>query len=549
MHKLQIRTASGSSLCPTGTITCDFKLGKQTFSFKFIICRGLNRPCILGLDFLRKYKIGIGWSPTEKFQLDLHQQVLVKSVKVYMSGPMLQTRQCITIPSRSLMVLNAKATIDRHVEGGLHKVVPNFLLSDEYPELVLIPTVHNVEITKIECIPYILLNLSEEAIFLRKGEILRHLEKEDITIEEITTETMLQSKDMESEKLNCGDSLKKAFIASPVSGDTCKKVRLQDVEALSHHKMTIEKVTAEAMSQCKDMESEKLNCGDDLKKTFIASPVNVDTCEKVKQQDVETLSYQNISVEEITTETMLQSEGMEIKKPHCDILSKKEFIASPAEVDACKKVKLQKAKVLNINENEYKETILQSEGMENEKPHCDISSEKKFITSPADVDTHRRVKLQDAEVLDKYKIEFEKLCEEYDDIFSKDSLDIGKIPLITMEIETGDSPPVCQRPYNLPLKHIDWVQKELNMLEKAGVITRSVSPWASPIVIVPKRMALGELPKKRLCVDYRVINSLLPKVNKAHSKVKGVLTLVPLPKIDEIYARLKGSKVYSGFNA
>ena len=149
-----------------------------------------------------------------KFQLDLHQQVLVESVKVYMSGPTLQTRQCIIIPSRSLMVLNAKATIDRHMEGGLHKVVPNFLLSDEYPELVLIPTVHNVEITKLECIPYVLLNLSEEAIFLKKGEILGHLEKEDITIEEITTETMLQCKDMKSEKLNCGDTLEEAFIAS-----------------------------------------------------------------------------------------------------------------------------------------------------------------------------------------------------------------------------------------------------------------------------------------------------------------------------------------------
>ena len=496
VHKLQVRTASGSSLCPTGTVACDFKLGKQPFSFKFIVCRGLSRPCILGLGFLRKYKIGIGWSPTGKFQLDLHQQVLVESVKVYMSGPTLQTRQCITIPSRSLMVLNAKATIDRHMEGGLHKVVPNFLLSDEYPELVLIPTVHNVEITKIECIPYVLLNLSEEAIFLRKGEILRHLEKEDITIEEITIETMLQCKDKESEKLNCGDSVKEAFIASPVSGDTCKKVRLQDVEALSHHKMTIENVTAETVSQCRDMESEELDCGDELKKMFIVSPVNVDTCEKVKQQDVETLSNRNISVEEITTEPMLQSEGMK-----------------------------------------------------NETPHCDILSEKKFITSPADVDTHRKVKLQDAEVLDKYKIEFEKLCEEYDDIFSKDSSDIGKTPLITMEIETGDSPPVCQRPYNLPLKHIDWVQQELNTLEKAGVITRSVSPWASPIVIVPKQTVLGDPPKKRLCVDYRVINNLLPKVNKAHSKAKGVRTLVPLPKIDEIYARLKGSKVYSGFDA
>ena len=75
------------------------------------------------------------------------------------------------------------------------------MLSDEYPELVLIPTIHNVEVTETWCIPFVL-NLSEEAIFLRKGEILRHLEKEDITVEEITTETMLQSEDMEPKKPN-----------------------------------------------------------------------------------------------------------------------------------------------------------------------------------------------------------------------------------------------------------------------------------------------------------------------------------------------------------
>ena len=51
-----------------------------------------------------------------------------------------------------------------------------------------------------------------------------------------------------------------------------------------------------------------------------------------------------------------------------------------------------------------------------------------------------------------------------------------------------------------------------------------------------------------MCVDYRVLNSLLPPVNKAHSKAKGILTLVPLPKIDEIYAQLKGSKVYSAID-
>ena len=111
-----------------------------------------------------------------------------------------------------------------------------------------------------------------------------------------------------------------------------------------------------------------------------------------------------------------------------------------------------------------------------------------------------------------------------------------------MEIDTGDSPPITQKPYTLPLKHAEWVQKELELLEKAGVIMRGVSPWASPIVVVPKRTTPGKPPKRRLCVEYRAINSLLPPV------AKGILTLVPLSKIDEIYACLKDSKIYSTFD-
>ena len=97
---------------------------------------------------------------------------------------------------------------------------------------------------------------------------------------------------------------------------------------------------------------------------------------------------------------------------------------------------------------------------------------KKFITSPSDVEVHRRVNLQNAKETEEDLQKFKKLCEEYD-IFSKDSTNIGRTPLITMEIDTGDSPPISQRPYNLPLKHSDWVQKKLDTLEKAGVITRS----------------------------------------------------------------------------
>ena len=161
--------------------------------------------------------------------------------------------------------------------------------------------------------------------------------------------------------------------------------------------------------------------------------------------------------------------------------------------------------------------------------------EKKFITSPTDIDIHRKVDLQDVEVTKEQQQAFKDLCSEFKDIFSIDSSDMGKTSLIEMEIDTGDSPPITQRAYTLPLKHAAWVQKELEILEKAGVIVRSVSSWASPIVVVPKITAPEEPPKRRLCVDYRAVNSLLPPVKKAFSKPKGVLTLVPLPKIDEIY--------------
>ena len=87
------------------------------------------------------------------------------------------------------------------------------------------------------------------------------------------------------------------------------------------------------------------------------------------------------------------------------------------------------------------------------------------------------------------------MCTEFKDIFSTDSSDIRKTPLLEVEIDTGDSTTITLKPYTLPVKHTTWVQRELEILDKASVIVRSVSPWASPIVVVPKRTAPREPPK------------------------------------------------------
>ena len=174
----------------------------------------------------------------------------------------------------------------------------------------------------------------------------------------------------------------------------------------------------------------------------------------------------------------------------------------------------------------------------------EIPHDTAFICSPADVPGPCKVQLQDKNITTDIRQKFEELCEEYGEAFSKNNEDIGRTKLVKMDIDTGDSPPVSSRPYTLPLKHYEWVQREIESLERAGVITKSMSKWASPIVIVPKKSAPREPLKRRLCVDFRKVNELQQEVITA-GKTKGQISIHPLPKIDEMYAKLKGAKVFS----
>ena len=166
-----------------------------------------------------------------------------------------------------------------------------------------------------------------------------------------------------------------------------------------------------------------------------------------------------------------------------------------------------------------------------------------FLKSPAEVPVHRKVLLKDKNISPKMQEAFDELCKKYDDIISKNSGDIGKNMLVEMEIDTVNHPHIASKPYTLPLKHYEWAQREIETLEKAGIIERSISPWASPVVIVPKKSAPGKPLRRRMCVDYRRINKLQPEVTKADGG-KGCISLIPLPKIDELYAKFKGYKVF-----
>ena len=189
-------------------------------------------------------------------------------------------------------------------------------------------------------------------------------------------------------------------------------------------------------------------------------------------------------------------------------------------------------KVEEINgQEEYRNWIPKNKGTLPVPPELD------FICSPAEVSKHRRVKLKSKPVEEDTAQKFEELCNHFPEIFSKNGEYIGKTNLITMNIDTGDHPPICHKPYTLALKHYEWVQKEVEQLERTGIITRSVSTLASLVVIVPKKLTQDKLPRRRICINFQRLNMLQPTVVKVDSKAKGNLMLHPLPKIDELYTK------------
>ena len=381
---MRVRSTTGSNLSPLGIINCTFELGKTAFINDFIICQNLTRPLILGRDFLMKNHVTVQYAENGKCILNCQQEELIATLDIA-SNLQLRSSASVLLPGRILAVIQVNSDLKPEQSGQIYEVKSNTVLSEKYPNVYIVPMIHNVDTYITNNVPMVLINFSVDDILFSKGEIMGFLQSQPIDISEIMTETSTEP-----------------------------------------------------------------------------SP---------------------IVIEEDNVAEVSQEQG-----------------------------------------------------------------EKKFITSPADIDIHRKVELQDADISEEHQNAFKELCKEFKDIFSVDLGDIGKTPLVEMEIDTRDSPPITQKPYTLPLKHAEWVQKELEILEKAGVIVRSVSPWASPIVVVPKRTAPEEPPKRQLCVDYRAINSLLPPVKKAFFKAKGISTLVPLPKIDEIYARLKDSKIYSTFD-
>ena len=95
-----------------------------------------------------------------------------------------------------------------------------------------------------------------------------------------------------------------------------------------------------------------------------------------------------------------------------------------------------------------------------------------------------------------------------------------------------DVAPVAAQPYPFALKHNDFFKQEIKNLLDAGIIYKSMSAWASLIVVMKKHTPEGLPQQFCLCIDDRKLNSLLLAVTPAMGTNKGAFThFMPLPKL------------------
>ena len=123
------------------------------------------------------------------------------------------------------------------------------------------------------------------------------------------------------------------------------------------------------------------------------------------------------------------------------------------------------------------------------------------------------------------KEEMARLKGEFPEVFSDSP---GKTDACMLEIDTGSAAPRGSRPYRVPDRLKEGVRSEVEELVELGIVVPSTSPWASPVVPVPKKDGTV-----RVCIDYRKLNEVT------------VADPYYMTTMDEIVERIGASKVMS----
>ena len=103
--------------------------------------------------------------------------------------------------------------------------------------------------------------------------------------------------------------------------------------------------------------------------------------------------------------------------------------------------------------------------------------------------------------------------------------------------------------YTIPLKYQNFIDDETKRLEEAGLISRSLSNWSAPCMVVPKKQD-PDNPcevQLRMVIDYRQLNKriIMSRAPDRNGKIGKVILNYPIPTVESLLAQLEGCKYFS----
>ena len=214
-----VRSGTGSNLAPLGIVNCTFELRKTAFTNDFIVCQNLTRPLILGRDFLISNRATVRYSEDGKCILNCHQEELIATLDTT-NNPQLKMTTSVLLPGRTLAVIQVNGNLEPEQSGHIYGVEPNMMLSEKYPNVYIMPMIHNVDMYIKESVPMVLIiNFSVDDISILKGEVMGFLQSQSLDISKISTETSTEPSPLMIEEDDVTEVLQeqgeKKFVTSP----------------------------------------------------------------------------------------------------------------------------------------------------------------------------------------------------------------------------------------------------------------------------------------------------------------------------------------------
>ena len=120
------------------------------------------------------------------------------------------------------------------------------------------------------------------------------------------------------------------------------------------------------------------------------------------------------------------------------------------------------------------------------------------------------------------------LLEHHQNSFAKNFMELGVCNVGHHVIKTTTETPIFLYPYQKSQTERQAIREEVEKLLKAGLVRPSRSPWAFPVVMIPKKD--GSL---RFCVDFRKLNAITEQ------------DAFPMPRQDDLFDQLAGSVYFS----